>query len=161
MRNVLCKSWNWYMLYHSLYRLLVFWYTRWSIGGYCSWGESGRLKMRYFLNDNTGPVSGVRKLKLTFSKPFDCRLTETIWSCLYNMSAWTAWKTFLPGSLYSLGAMRNVLVCWAVEVEVTLRLMASQPSWCRAHSGTCDQTLLPVGRLLSESCGLVFVGRPL
>jgi hypothetical protein len=33
--------------------------------------------------------------------------------------------------------------------------------WCRAHSGTCDQILLPVGRLLSENCGLVSVGRPL
>jgi hypothetical protein len=34
-------------------------------------------------------------------------------------------------------------------------------SWCRAHSGTCDQILLPIGMLLSESCGLVSVGRPL
>jgi hypothetical protein len=31
-------------------------------------------------------------------------------------------------------------------------------SWCRAHSGTCNLILLPVGRLLSESCGLVSVG---
>jgi hypothetical protein len=37
---------------------------------------------------------------------------------------------------------------------------ASMPR-CRAHSGTCDQILLPVGRLLSESCGLVSVGLPL
>jgi hypothetical protein len=34
-------------------------------------------------------------------------------------------------------------------------------SWCWAHSGTCDQILFPVGRLLSESCSLVSVGRPL
>jgi hypothetical protein len=34
-------------------------------------------------------------------------------------------------------------------------------SWCRAHSGTCDLILLPVGRLLSESCGLISVGLPL
>jgi hypothetical protein len=34
-------------------------------------------------------------------------------------------------------------------------------SWCRVHSGTCDQILLTVGTLLSESCGLVSVGRPL
>jgi hypothetical protein len=27
-------------------------------------------------------------------------------------------------------------------------------SWCRAHSGTCDHILLPVGRFLSESCRL-------
>jgi hypothetical protein len=27
--------------------------------------------------------------------------------------------------------------------------------------GTCDQILLPVGMLLYEICGLVFVGRPL
>jgi hypothetical protein len=36
-------------------------------------------------------------------------------------------------------------------------------SWCRAHSGTCGQILLPIGRLLSESCGLVSVrekGKP-
>jgi hypothetical protein len=34
-------------------------------------------------------------------------------------------------------------------------------SWCRAHSGTCDQMLHPIGRLLSESCGLVSVRHPL
>jgi hypothetical protein len=34
-------------------------------------------------------------------------------------------------------------------------------SWCRAHSGTCDRILLPVGRLLFLSWGLVSVGRPL
>jgi hypothetical protein len=33
--------------------------------------------------------------------------------------------------------------------------------WCRAHSGTYDQILLPVEVLLSEICGLVSVGRPL
>jgi uncharacterized membrane protein len=42
-----------------------------------------------------------------------------------------------------------------VKVEVV------SMSWCRVHSGTCDQILLPVGRLLSESCALVSVGRPL
>jgi hypothetical protein len=34
-------------------------------------------------------------------------------------------------------------------------------SWCRVHSETCDKMLLPVGRLLSESCGRVFAGCPL
>jgi hypothetical protein len=34
-------------------------------------------------------------------------------------------------------------------------------SWCRTHSGTCDQILIPVGRLLSESCTLVSVVHPL
>jgi hypothetical protein len=34
-------------------------------------------------------------------------------------------------------------------------------SWCRAHSGTCDKILLPVGRLLSECCSLVSIGCPL
>jgi hypothetical protein len=34
-------------------------------------------------------------------------------------------------------------------------------SWCRAHSGTCDQILVLVRMLLSESCSLVSVGRPL
>jgi hypothetical protein len=51
-----------------------------------------------------------------------------------------------------------------VEVEVTSRLMVGQSvnmSWCRAHSRTCDQKLLPIGRLLSENCGLLSVGRPL
>jgi hypothetical protein len=33
--------------------------------------------------------------------------------------------------------------------------------WRRAHYGTFDQILLPVGMLLSESWGLVSVGRPL
>jgi hypothetical protein len=34
-------------------------------------------------------------------------------------------------------------------------------SWCRANSGNCDRVLLPVWRLLSESCSLLSVGRPL
>jgi hypothetical protein len=48
-----------------------------------------------------------------------------------------------------------------VEVEVTLRLTVSQ-SVCLGIEhpcGTCDQIFLPVGMLLSEICGLVFVGR--
>jgi hypothetical protein len=51
-----------------------------------------------------------------------------------------------------------------VEVEVTLRLTVSQSvsmSRYGAHSGTCDQMLLSVRRLFSESCRLVSVGRPL
>jgi hypothetical protein len=50
-----------------------------------------------------------------------------------------------------------------LEVEVTLRLTVSQ-SLCLGIEypcGTCDQILFPVGMLLSEICGLVFVGRPL
>jgi hypothetical protein len=49
-----------------------------------------------------------------------------------------------------------------VEVEVTLQLTVGQSvsmSRCRAHSGTCDQILLSVRRLLSESCRLVPVGQ--
>jgi hypothetical protein len=34
-------------------------------------------------------------------------------------------------------------------------------AWCRAHSGTFDQILLPVSRFQSESCCLVRMGRPL
>jgi hypothetical protein len=34
-------------------------------------------------------------------------------------------------------------------------------SWFRAHSGTCEQILLPFGRFLSESCYPVSMGRPL
>jgi hypothetical protein len=51
-----------------------------------------------------------------------------------------------------------------VEVEVTLQLTVGQSvsmSRYRAHSGTCDQILLSVRRLFSESCCHVFVGRPL
>jgi hypothetical protein len=50
------------------------------------------------------------------------------------------------------------------EVEDTLRLAVSQSvsmSRCRTHSGTCDQILLSVRRLSSESCCLVSVGRTL
>jgi hypothetical protein len=51
-----------------------------------------------------------------------------------------------------------------MEVEVTLQLTVSQSvniSRYRAHSETCDQILLYVRRLLSESCCLVSVGHPL
>jgi hypothetical protein len=34
-------------------------------------------------------------------------------------------------------------------------------SWCRVHSGTCGQILLPVWRFLSEICGLISARRPL
>jgi hypothetical protein len=34
-------------------------------------------------------------------------------------------------------------------------------SWYRAHFGTCDQILLPVRKLLSESCSLLSMGCPL
>jgi hypothetical protein len=62
--------------------------------------------------------------------------------------------------LYYAGNLSN-------EVEVTLRLTVSQSvsqSVCLDVGypcGTCDQILLPVGMLLSETCGLVSVGRPL
>jgi hypothetical protein len=50
------------------------------------------------------------------------------------------------------------------NVEVRSYFMTDGQSvsmcWCRAHSGTCDQILLPVGMLISESCGLVSMGRP-
>jgi hypothetical protein len=44
-----------------------------------------------------------------------------------------------------------------LEVEVTLRLTV----WLGVEHpcGTCNQILLPVGMLLSESCGFVSVGR--
>jgi hypothetical protein len=45
--------------------------------------------------------------------------------------------------------------------HVTADDKSNSMSWCRAHTGTCDRILHPVGRLLSESCALVFVGRPL
>jgi hypothetical protein len=50
-----------------------------------------------------------------------------------------------------------------VKVEVTLRLRVSQSVCLRSEHpcGTCDQILLPVGVLLSEICGLIFVRRPL
>jgi hypothetical protein len=51
-----------------------------------------------------------------------------------------------------------------VEVKVTLPLTVGQSvsmSRYQVHSGTCDQILLSVRRLFSESCCLVSVGRPL
>jgi hypothetical protein len=51
-----------------------------------------------------------------------------------------------------------------VEVKLTLQLTVGQSvsmSWYRAHSGTCDQILLSVRRLFSETCCLVFLARPL
>jgi hypothetical protein len=50
-----------------------------------------------------------------------------------------------------------------VEVEVTLRLTVSQAVCLGIEypRGTCDQILFPVGKLLSEICGLVSGGRPL
>jgi hypothetical protein len=47
-----------------------------------------------------------------------------------------------------------------VEVEVTLQLMVMM-SMYRAHSEICDHILFSVRRLLSQSCCLVSVGRPL
>jgi hypothetical protein len=67
-------------------------------------------------------------------------------------------------TLYSNTVGNISLIQIEVEVGVTLRPTVSQSvnmSWCRAHSGTCDQILLPVRRFLSESCGLVSVGSPL
>jgi hypothetical protein len=58
--------------------------------------------------------------------------------------------------------MSSRLRSWS-KVEVTLQLTVSQ-SVCLGIEhpcGTCDQILLPVGRLLSESCCFVSVGRPL
>jgi hypothetical protein len=60
--------------------------------------------------------------------------------------------------------LADILFGQLTEVEVTLRLTVSQSvsmSRCRTHSGTCEQILLFVRRLLSESCSLVSVGRPL
>jgi hypothetical protein len=50
-----------------------------------------------------------------------------------------------------------------VEVKVTLQLTVSQSVRLGIEHpcGTCDQILLPVGMLLSEICGLVYMGRPL
>jgi hypothetical protein len=47
-----------------------------------------------------------------------------------------------------------------VEVEVTLWLTVIQSICLGVHSETCDMILLPVGRLLSERCGLVSMGHP-
>jgi hypothetical protein len=49
--------------------------------------------------------------------------------------------------------------CWSRSYFTTDGRSVSM-SWCRAHSGTWDQILLPVGRMLPESCGLVSVERP-
>jgi hypothetical protein len=47
------------------------------------------------------------------------------------------------------------------QSHVTTDGQSASMSRCRARSGTCDQILLSVRRLLSESCCLVSVGRPL
>jgi hypothetical protein len=54
---------------------------------------------------------------------------------------------------------------WTVQLKSNPKLLydcqSVSMSWCWAHFGTCDQILLPVGRLLSESWGLVSVRRSL
>jgi hypothetical protein len=57
----------------------------------------------------------------------------------------------------------KVICCGSYQIEVTLRLTVNQ-SVCLGIEhlcGTCDQILLPIGMLLSEIYGLVYVGRPL
>jgi hypothetical protein len=65
---------------------------------------------------------------------------------------------------YTLGHWVSDSLKVKVKVKVTLQLTVGQSvimSRYRAHSGTCDQILLSVRRLFSESCCLVFLGRPL
>jgi hypothetical protein len=60
-------------------------------------------------------------------------------------------------------ALLKVEVKVKVKFKVALRLTVCQSvsmSWFRAHSRTCDQILLPAGRLLSEIFCLVSVGPP-
>jgi hypothetical protein len=65
----------------------------------------------------------------------------------YNSRLWTDWLMVLSSAV-SLGYF-------------TTDGQSVSMSWYRVHSGTCDQILFPVGMFLSESCGLVSVGRPL
>jgi hypothetical protein len=66
-----------------------------------------------------------------------------------------------------INATHKVILCLYDDdycVKVTLQLTVSQSvsiSRCPAHSGTFDQILLSVRRLLSEICCLVSVGCPL
>jgi hypothetical protein len=55
----------------------------------------------------------------------------------------------------------NPLIHWRSQGYFTTDDQSISKSSCRAHSGTYDQIFLPVGMLLSESCGLVSLGRHL
>jgi hypothetical protein len=71
-----------------------------------------------------------------------CRLTCLLFTHSYYYSCWTPWY---PRS----------------RSRVTTDGQSVSMSRYLAHSGTCDQILLSVLRLLSESCCLVSVGHPL
>jgi hypothetical protein len=76
---------------------------------------------------------------------------------------WTGSRNHIPTEHGSPVITPGIGFVYMVEVEVTLRLTASQ-SVCLGIEhpcGACDQTLLPVAMLLSEICGLVSIGRPL
>jgi hypothetical protein len=63
----------------------------------------------------------------------------------------TAWN----GLKWLEGRSRKLLYdWWSVGQSVSM-------SWFEHACGTCDQILLPVGMLLFEICGLVYVRRPL
>jgi hypothetical protein len=86
---------------------------------------------------------------------------QTLWcpSCLFDLARYIV----NPPDLYSGGPRFGFLSCyphWDFSKLLYDWHLVSM-SWCRADPWTCDQILLPVGRLLSESCGLVSVGRPL
>jgi hypothetical protein len=74
-------------------------------------------------------------------------------NCQDSKTARPARRPILSWPSYSISKGGRMYV---VEVEVTLRLTVSQSvsMYCfRAHSGTCDQTLLPVGTFRYCFCG--------
>jgi hypothetical protein len=96
-------------------------------------------------------------------------------NCLMNRSYFTTDSQSVSMSWYraplwdlrpNITSCRNVTVgnlrsCFEVWSYFTTDGQSVNMSWCRAHSGPCDQMLLPVGILLSEICGLVSAGRSL
>jgi hypothetical protein len=97
---------------------------------------------------NSLPVVGKGLISLKFLEnvePLPCFSKVIIFSSFQGFGKWEIRRQLL------------------IEVKVTLRLTVSQSvSMSRywAHSGTCDQILLSVRRLFSESCCLVSMGLP-
>jgi hypothetical protein len=67
----------------------------------------------------------------------------------------------VPNSVHTSLFGRAVLFTRCCRSHVTTDGQSVSMSRCRAHSGICDQMLLSACRMLSESCCLVSVGRPL
>jgi hypothetical protein len=79
-----------------------------------------------------------------------------------------AWTLQKEKNLMSLSGIETRFLGYPARISDAIPKPKSCYNWrsisvsrCQAHSETCDQILLSVWRLLSESCCLVSVGRPL